>query len=93
MKNLWARVRAYVSDVLATVRDMEPAKLAERVRQALIAGNALGWWAIPDTRIAAAVSLVSALASFGLTRWVRSSVWSRATMDKVATGQHHPTEG
>lgn len=89
MRNVWARVRGYVSGVLATVRDTEPAKLAERVRQTLIAGNALGWWAIPDARIAAAVSLVSALASVGLTRWVRGSVWSRQTMDKVATGQHH----
>lgn len=93
MRAAWARVRAYVSGVVAHVRETEPARLAESVRQTLLAVNLLGWVTIPDAKITAAVSLVSALASLGLTKYVRNAVWSRATMDKVATGQHHPQEG
>lgn len=75
-------------EFLTWLRNTEPARLAEGVRQLLVLANVLGWLALPDAKIAAIVSAVSVLASLGLTRYVRNAVWSRKTMDKVATGQH-----
>lgn len=89
MSNWFTRVRAAVGGFFGWLSETEPARLAEGVRQLLVAGNVLGWVTIPDAKIAAVVSVVSVLASLGLTKYVRSSVWSRQTMDKVATGQHH----
>ncbi len=89
MSGWFARVRAKVAGFFGWLRETEPARLAESVRLVLVAGNTLGWITIPDAKIAAVVSAVSVLASLGLTKYVRSSVWSRQTMDKVATGNHH----
>lgn len=88
MSGWFARARAAVGGFFGRLREAEPARLAEGVRLLLVAGNTLGWATIPDAKLNAIVSAVSVLASLGLTKYVRSSVWSRQTMDKVATGQH-----
>lgn len=82
LKRAWARVRA-----------MEPARLAEAVRVALVAAVTLGWVTIDDARINAIVSAVALVGSLLLTRQVRSTVTPVAKLDGCTACLEHDPAG
>lgn len=76
---------------LVNLRDSEPARWAELARALIVATVGLGWWVIDSETANAIVSAVGLLGSILLTRWVRSSVYSRRTVEKLTRRAPRPT--
>lgn len=68
---------------LKRMRDTEPARWAELARLLLAVGVGTGWLVLDDETVNWIITGVALLASGGLTRGVRSSVYSKRTVDRL----------
>jgi hypothetical protein len=80
-----------MTEFLRRLAATEPARLAEAVRVVLMALVTLGWVAIPDATVATIVTAFSALGSLLLTGYVRSRVYSPATVEQLTAPPEPPT--
>lgn len=80
-----SRIGRQIGRWITSLRDTEPARWAELARVLLMITVGLGWVTVDEETINWIVTGVGMIASALLTRWVRSSVYSQHTVNRLLT--------